>query len=147
MSKQDQRITQKQLIRAVADDCDYLVYEVQDVLEGLRRVITAALAEGKEVRLEHLFTVSPKVNNPRPYLNPYSGVTEVSSGSVTCSVKISQYLKDYLNGKHSGETDGEKEVQDKVVSEGNPDVQSRHEPTTQPPARRKFTAADQLDLL
>ena len=148
----DHRLNQRQLIRAVADDCDYLIYEVQDVLEGLRRVITAALSEGKEVKLEHLFTISPKVNKPRPFLNPQTGETEVSSGSVSCSVKLTQYLKDVLNGDTKGPTVGEPkdfveavEVQQKVQMYTKTDVQSQHENTTQP--KRKFTAADQISLL
>lgn len=140
MSNKNERINQKQLIKAVADDCNYLVYEVQDVLESLRRVITAALVEGKEVKLEHLLMISPKINAPRLFLHPSTGKMETSAGSVSCSIKLSQYLKDVLNEKY-------KDSPADAVSEDSSDVQSMHEPTIQPKSRRKFTAADQLNLL
>ena len=125
------------MIKLIAKEINYNVYEVADVIEGLRRVTTNALCEGREVKIEHLITLIPKVNKPKNFKNLQTGLDDVSDGSVTCMVKPAQYLKDCLNG---------------TVIEESSMVESRLESTTETSyepdkPRRKFTAEDQLSLL
>lgn len=89
---------QKALINLVAAETGYLVYEVEDVLEGLRKVITELLLNDKEVKLGYLFNIKPKVTAPRNLISPITGEPFVSKGSIGLSIRPNAYLKKLMNG-------------------------------------------------
>ncbi len=92
-------LTQKELIREIADDIGYHYYEVDDVLKGLRSAITKALAEGKVIRLTNLFTLKTMKNEPRAYRNPRNGELIHSDGSIALRCKPTIHLNDVINGR------------------------------------------------
>jgi len=94
--KLEYAVYNKELIKRIADNIDYHNYEVEDMLNGLRQALLEFLNEGKEVRIEHLFTVAPKVIPPRKFWHPKTGEYEMSKGSVGLSITPAKSLKDSL---------------------------------------------------
>lgn len=97
-------INQKTLINLVAERTDYLVYEVEDVLNGLREVIIDAVREGVPVKIENLFTIKQKVSPARTLPHPVTKEPQQIPATLSISVKSSPHLLRVLNG---GDTEEE----------------------------------------
>lgn len=93
-----QVVLNKELIRKISDLTDYHIYEVEDVMNGFTRAIGEYLAEGKEVRMEHLFGISPKLLAPREYTHPATKERMKTEGSAGLSINPSASLKVKLQG-------------------------------------------------
>ena len=92
-------VGQKALINLIAERTNYLVYEVEDVLEGLRQIVTEVLAKDKAIKLDHLFTIKQKKTPPREGLiHPITREVYTSKGSVGISIKSTAFLKGVVNG-------------------------------------------------
>lgn len=89
----ENKVYMKELIKRIADATDYYNYEVEDVLNGFRKVLLECLIQGKEVQLEQVFTISSKTVPPRNYIDSKTGEHKVSRGSVGLSIKPSVSLK------------------------------------------------------
>lgn len=96
-------VNYKALVNLVAERTDYLVYEVEDVLEGFRQVITEALQNNKEIRFEHLFTIKPKHFAPRTLVTPKTNTTHEVPASTGVTVRASGALKHALNAEKESE--------------------------------------------
>jgi len=92
------QLNQKELIALIAKKTGYLKYEVEDILEGLRYVITDAIVNDRDVYLRHLFTVMQKKIPPRNMINQKTGEYYISRGSVGMTLKISGFMRNALNG-------------------------------------------------
>lgn len=73
-------LTKKRLIRLVAKDSGYLIYEVEDVLESFLRIFEEAVYRGKKVQFNKFMTVSAPHNKVRPYWDAKSNSTKMSKG-------------------------------------------------------------------
>ena len=93
-----QVVLNKELIRKISELTEYHIYEVEDMLTGFTRAVSEYLTEGKEVRMEHLFGVSPKLLAPREYVHPSTKERTKTEGSAGLSVTPSASLKAKLQG-------------------------------------------------
>lgn len=96
------QVNQKDLVSLIAAKTGYLKYEIEDVLEGFRYVVTDALINDKEVCLQHLFTVKQKKIPPRNMSRNLAGKENreyyTSKGSIGMTLKMSGFMKNALNG-------------------------------------------------
>ena len=90
-------ISTAQLIREVSKESEYNIYEVEDIITALTKVIANKMLEGEAIKFEHLFIISPKVNAPRNYMDATALKLRVSTGSVSAKIKLAAYLKQKLN--------------------------------------------------
>lgn len=90
-----------ELIKEVAKQSGYNLYEVEDFVNALSRVIVENMLKGKSIKLEHLFVISPKINPPRNYMDAHAKQRKISVGSVSAKIKLATYLKDKLNEKNT----------------------------------------------
>lgn len=93
-----QVVLNSELIRKISSITDYHIYEVEDVLNGFTRAVAAYLEEGKEIRMEHLFGISPKLLAPREYVHPSTKELTKTEGSAGLSIRPSASLKAKLQG-------------------------------------------------
>jgi len=72
------------LTKAIAKDCGYHLYEIEDILASLVRVSTNALLKGEGVRLLHLCTLVPWANSSRRYkdINTKEMKTSISTKTI-----------------------------------------------------------------
>lgn len=108
--KQKTIVHNKELIRAIAEDCDYNIYEVEDVFDSMVRVFTDVLSKGNAIKLEHLFCISPKVNQPRRYCDWNTREIKISSRTVTLSIKPAKYLLHAMKPERNPESESKKSL-------------------------------------
>lgn len=106
-----QVVTQSKLIKKIAKETNYLQYEVEDILDGLRTVITKELAEGNVVRLNNLFSLKTMKNEPRAFRPPSTGELTYSEGSIAVRCKPMGYLLDVVNGRKPAEIPYDDEIE------------------------------------
>lgn len=80
MTTETKKINTKELTRLIADEIDYNLYEVSDVLKGLTDVLQEELAQGNPVKLMGIGVFSRKDNPPKNFKLP-NGDVQVSEGS------------------------------------------------------------------
>lgn len=90
-------IYNKELIRAIAEDCDYNIYEVEDVFDSMVRVFTDILSKGNAIKLEHLFCIAPKIVKPQKYMDIGAKEIRMSNGSIVLSIKPSEHILNAMN--------------------------------------------------
>lgn len=76
------KVNQPEFIQLVSEDCDYYLYEVEDVLVSIARVINQLISEGKSVNIRNLGEFQPKLKASRAFLHPQKQVQAVSKDSV-----------------------------------------------------------------
>ena len=103
-------ISTAQLIREIANVSDYKIYEIEDIINAMTKVITTKMLEGEAIKFEHLFVISPKVNAPRNYMDATALKRRVSTGSVSAKIKLAGYLKQKLNAHIPKRTLAEEEA-------------------------------------
>lgn len=77
---------------------EYLVFELQDILEIVPESIEALVAQGHSVRITNLGTFSPKQNKDRYTKHPQTGKWEYFKGNLTVNFKSARSLLDRLKG-------------------------------------------------
>lgn len=82
----------KALINAIAEDCKYHKYEVEDILNSLVRVCTKSFIEETPVRISFLCTLVPAINEPKMCKNFHTKEVLLSKRSRTLKVIPSGYL-------------------------------------------------------
>lgn len=92
-------ISGKDLIKLAAKKSGYHQYEVEDVLAGLQDAIQQSLLSNRAVRLDCLFTIEPKLVPPRRFMHAKTGEESFSSGTMSLSIKISDWLKREMNNE------------------------------------------------
>lgn len=90
-------LQRKALHKAIAKDCGYHLYEIEDILASLVRVSTEAFLNGNSVRLLHLCTLVPWDTPKKNFYNHTTKQIELSKGSKTLKVIPALYLKKKLN--------------------------------------------------
>jgi nucleoid DNA-binding protein len=77
----------KALIKKIAEKSGFYLYEVEDIMTALVNVVIESLEKGKAVKIEHLVSISPKINPPKMYYNIREERFKQTEGSVTISAK------------------------------------------------------------
>ena len=80
MTTETKKINTKEFTRLIADEIDYNLYEVNDVLKGLTDVLQEELAQGNSVKVMGIGTFHRKENSPKNFKLP-NGDVQVSEGS------------------------------------------------------------------
>jgi nucleoid DNA-binding protein len=77
----------KALIKKIAEKSGFYLYEVEDIMTALVNVVIESLEKGKAVKIEHLVSISPKINPPKKYYNIREAAFKETAGSITISAK------------------------------------------------------------
>lgn len=88
-------INQKELVRLVATQAEYLHYEVKDILDAFCYVVIKQLEEGNRIKLDDMFTIGVRSTNPRAFV--LNGVAGVSQGKKKVDFVTSNILINRLN--------------------------------------------------
>lgn len=81
------------LIKLVSEDCGYYLYEVEDVMESLLKIMSKTLCEGHKVQLDRLMTLYAPHNEVRQYWDASSSSMKTSKGIRKLKVSPSVIFK------------------------------------------------------
>lgn len=77
----------KALNKKIAEKSGFHLYEVEDIMTTLVNVVIESLEKGKAVKIEHLVSISPKINPPKKYFNIRENMLKETEGTITVSAK------------------------------------------------------------
>ena len=80
MTQETKKTNTKELTRLIADEINYNIYEVNDVLKGFTDVLQEELSKGHSVKIMGLGVFHRKDNPPKNFKLP-NGDVQVSEGS------------------------------------------------------------------
>ena len=94
-SKRDKyKVRKKELIRKVAKNCDYFVYEVEDVFNALLTQIRSEILDRNSIEFEELFTVEVS-ESKRDWMNRHGEIIAAPKRK-TLKVRITRTFLDEL---------------------------------------------------
>ena len=85
-------VTKKEIASKIATDLGYMQYKVKTVLDSLLEEIKRQYKQGNRIELRHFGVFYPHRRKSRTYVNPKTGKTNKSSGSVVLKFKSSKQL-------------------------------------------------------
>lgn len=98
-----QTIKHQELIRLLAEDSGYKIYEVTDIFESFWRVLTRELTSGnvEAIKVKNFGTVKLKKGYPRSFTSKLDGITYNTYTKDTVILKPDNKFVELLNEKES----------------------------------------------
>lgn len=92
------QISKKELIRKVAIQSGYFIYEIEDFLHALAIVVSEEVKQGNVVKVDGLGTFIYKPPRPVKNFSPYTGRYMDTISKKSCKFKPDRLFLNLLNG-------------------------------------------------
>lgn len=97
-------VSRAEFVRLVAEECDYHIYEVEDVHYAMMKVMKKLILENRDMNFLGLFRVRYRDSKERFFFSPNAGRNICSDGGKRVTIKLSKRLQTKVKDISLGRT-------------------------------------------